>query len=104
MSGTEKSSVEVVYGRLADAGLLPFVREFARRRGIPMTQLLSRQRPQSTSKARVELFALVHDTLGLSFPETGRLFDRDHTTIMSAVNSRRAELDRLYAPLAKATP
>lgn len=103
MSGTEKSSVEVVYGRLHEANLLGFTRSLAQQRGVPLMALIGRRRSPQVSGVRFELWTVLRDTLALSFPEIGMLFDRDHSTVLVGIEAHRRKLDRRYAPLAKAS-
>ncbi len=53
--------------------------------GMPREQLTSRDRHKSVAFARQMAMYLIRQTLQLSYPEIGRLFGRDHTTVMHAV-------------------
>jgi hypothetical protein len=57
----------------------------ARRRQVPMDQLLHRSRCKpDIAEARMPAMYLVHVMLGRTYSEVGRLFDRDRTTVAHA--------------------
>jgi len=67
-----------------------FAMSVAKKHGVSVAELLGRGRTASIARARRELYAVTKDTLGLSYPETGALFGRDHTTIMHACSEYAA--------------
>lgn len=60
----------------------------AARYGITIDELLGPGREQHVAAARKEA---MQDSrrLGLSYPVIGKLFNRDHTTVMAAVRGKR---------------
>lgn len=52
--------------------------------GIDLPSLLAKDRHKSVSFARQLAVYLCRTILGLSYPELGRAFGRDHTTMISA--------------------
>lgn len=75
--------------RLRGLGALSVARAICDARGIRDVELLfGRDRHKSVSGARHELMAWLRARVPeLSYPDIGRLFDRDHTTVIHAVNS-----------------
>jgi chromosomal replication initiator protein len=58
----------------------------ARKYGLPITALLAPIRLKRVVDARHEAMAAVYvECPGLSLPDIGRLFNRDHTTCLSAI-------------------
>lgn len=54
--------------------------------GVSPLQVMQKERgTRSVALARQITMALIREELGLSYPELGHLFDRDHTTTMYAV-------------------
>jgi chromosomal replication initiator protein len=69
-------------------------REICRARGIRhVTDLCGSSRHKTVAMARHELMAWFRARTGLSYPEIGMVFGRDHTTIISAVQ----KVDRMMA-------
>lgn len=56
---------------------------------IPVTKVLSKCNLRTVTRLRHEVWTVVGDTLGYSYPETAALFDVDHTSVMSAAKKRR---------------
>ena len=67
----------------------------AREHVITVAGLLGRSHSATLARARRELWSLVRGSLGYSLPELGRLFDRDHSTILVAIRKREGELRRV---------
>lgn len=65
--------------------------------GATLDEVLSASRHPRIVRARHRLWMILRDTLDLSYPELGALFDRDHTTIMSGVKKCRARLEKEHA-------
>lgn len=70
--------------RLAARGLLADVEQIARERHVTIDEIASRGRAAHVARARHEAMRKVRSR-GFSYPAIGELFDRDHTTVMSAV-------------------
>jgi hypothetical protein len=60
--------------------------------GYTIEELRGRGRDRWLSWSRFECWARIYDTGGISLPQIGRYFDRDHSTILSGI--RRAKLFR----------
>ncbi len=63
------------------------VRLVALRRGVAVDDILSRRKPVVVSLARQYAMALVYSHCRLSLTVVGRLFKRDHTSVLYAVRS-----------------
>jgi len=72
--------------------VLQVVSEVAKSRGVALDSLLGRKRTKSIAMARKHAMWSVRKRLGLSYPELGIEFERDHTTCISAVRSFELEL------------
>jgi chromosomal replication initiation ATPase DnaA len=82
-----------VVGRLARIGAKALAERTAKEFGVPLAEVLEGEsRARSVKRARHRLWCLVRHTLDLSYPEMERLFEADHTTILSAVRKREREL------------
>lgn len=57
--------------------------------GLPRGTLSSRSRQQSIVTCRQACMTVIRDRTGLSLPVIGRLFGRDHTTILYGVHKTR---------------
>lgn len=53
---------------------------------IPVEQITSNKRSKDTVQPRQVSMYLVRDMLGYSLPEIGKVFSRDHTTVLHAIN------------------
>jgi Bacterial dnaA protein helix-turn-helix len=62
--------------------------------GVETARVLSRDRFPSVVAVRRRLIALIRWSTGLSYPEIGGIFGLDHTSVLSAVRKREAELSR----------
>ncbi len=73
--------------RLEKRGLLALVDEVCARRFVERSAVIGKTRGGSVDAARREVYRRLRE-LGLSYPEIGALFDRDHTTVMSCCKTR----------------
>ena len=81
--------------RLDAVGALRFCERVARSHATSIEQVAGGLRYKNIVAARHEMIAVVHDTLGLSLPQTGILFGMDHTSVLHALDKRRrAFLDK----------
>lgn len=63
----------------------------ARHFGVPVSELLGRGRSKRLTHARhVAMWLVRHEDAGWSYPEIGRLFERDHSSVWDAVRSVEA--------------
>ena len=65
--------------------VLAVVQEVAKQYGLDVDEVLGRARSKTVARARCMAMWLTRVRLDMSYPEIGREFDRDHTTVMSAV-------------------
>lgn len=84
-------------GPIKDSGLLQLAQRIAREGRVTVTDMLGRSKLRSVVRARHRFCAVVRSSLGLSYPEIGRLIGRDHTTVMNAVKQYEDELAREYS-------
>lgn len=96
-----KSQVKTLVDRLdgrneTERKVLEIVSETERVTGVSRAEILGKKRHRNIVKARWLAMQRARD-IGLSYPEIGRVFDRDHTSVMHGVKSvlaRQAELTR----------
>lgn len=88
-AGSRESRVMTGLDRLS---ALTFARTFCLSEGASLIEVIGRSREPRIVRARHHLWAVLFDTLGLGYAEHGRLFEVDHTTVMHAIEKRRAEL------------
>jgi hypothetical protein len=81
-----------VMARLAELGVREWATEFCERRGYRLREILSWVRHSEYISVRHELWAVIHDTLGMTYSGTARLFGTDHATIRGVVLARHARL------------
>jgi len=88
-----RDSSEAIIRELSQRGLLELVDRVCASRGVTRLELCGACRSRSVAAARQELWWLLrHDPQRhFSYPELGRLFRRDHTTVLHgvAVHERR---------------
>lgn len=76
--------VEKFISRLKEMGIFDEVVQLIRPRGVSIEDLISRDRHKNVSAARHEIMYWIRTKLKWSYPEIGRLFGRDHTTVLDA--------------------
>ena len=64
-------------------------RRIAKRYLLPVGHVVGRVRHRRAVQARHELWTVTLDTLDLSYPDAGRMFGVDHTTIIHGVRRHR---------------
>jgi chromosomal replication initiation ATPase DnaA len=81
------ATLSVLLEALRRRDLLDAIDEVCRRRHVTRDDLCGRRRTRAATSARQEIWWLLrhHPELHFSFADIGRLFDRDHTTIMAGV-------------------
>ena len=74
---------------LSSRHLLPLAKEVCASRGVLLHELLGATRSRSVVRARHELWWRVrhHPDRCYSLPEIGRLFGKDHTTILAGIEA-----------------
>jgi chromosomal replication initiation ATPase DnaA len=90
MSGSSQSIVAYRLESAADviAGVMAVT-------GITLTELRGRSRMLSIARRRSIAMALIRARLSMSYEEIAKHFDRDHTTVMTAV--KRCDLQSMEA-------
>lgn len=76
------------------------------RHGIPVRSLMSRNRAYPIMAARADAMALVFQHTQSSYPMVGKMFNRDHTTVLSAVrklgrNVKLVELRQVFRSMSR---
>lgn len=86
---------------MADVGCAVIVGVVAKRFGFEADDLVGRSRTGGLVRARHLAMAVARSTLGRSYPELGRAFGRDHTSVVTAVQgvARRVGEDEREARL-----
>ena len=97
-STRDDSTPALILEALRDRGLLDLLDAVCRRRNVAREEVCGRGRTRSVSRARHELWWELRRHPGMSFGEIGRLFARNHTTVMMGV--RTFERARADAPVA----
>jgi chromosomal replication initiation ATPase DnaA len=82
-----RPSADDVARALDDRGLLEGVRIAAIVNCVTVAEICGRERTGAVARARAAVWRSLR-AAGLSFPEIGRLFGRDHTTIVGVLNPR----------------
>ena len=62
--------------------------------GVSLGDLMGRNRMQLVAQARNLCFWLLRTHMPMSYPEIGKMFDRDHTTVMAGVRSASRHVER----------
>ena len=80
---------DVIPARIVDAlrdrDLLDLLDAVCRRRNVTREEVCGRRRTRNIARARQELWWELRRDPGMSFGEIARLFDRNHTTVMTGV-------------------
>ena len=94
------TSPETVMDGLRRRGLFELVEYICQRRGVTPDDLCGRIRSQSVARARHELWWAIRALPDhhYSYPELGRLFRRDPTTILHGVAAHQRILDTAGQP------
>lgn len=77
---------------IKNARIREVIEEVAQRHDIPVGLIYAQDRRKAISTVRHEAYYLVHRDFGLSYPEVGRIFDRDHTTILHGVRKHEKRM------------
>lgn len=92
----EDRQVDRIWKNIQDRDLVGLLCDVARKYHFAPRSLLGRSRHATVTCARHEFWSLVHGTLAPSLPELGRMVERDHTTVMSALRKRERALAAEY--------
>lgn len=74
-------------------GLLDLVDDIARSHHVETFDILGRGRSKQIAFARRHAWAVVRWTFDFSYPEIGRLFGVDHTSVLAGVRKYETECD-----------
>lgn len=80
----KKPDVAKFLRRLEEMGIRQEVALLIRPRGVSLEDLISRNRHKNVSAARHEIMYWIRNKMKWSYPEIGKLFERDHTTVIAA--------------------
>jgi chromosomal replication initiation ATPase DnaA len=83
----------VICDHLARIGCLTLATRLAHEYRVSLPNLLGQSRMPNAVRARHRLWAIMRDTLALSYPEVASCFGADHTTVMVGIKKRHRELD-----------
>lgn len=78
-------------GEAAQRRVMWVIAEVCPRFGVDAEDVFSPLRSQSVAAARQYAMATCYLAFGWSMPEVGRLFDRDHTTVLSALRKLKGQ-------------
>jgi chromosomal replication initiation ATPase DnaA len=70
------------------------IREICERRGVSVSDVMGKSRYKNVCSARKEVYVMLRGER-LSYPVIGRMFSRDHTTVVDGV--RRYEHEQGFA-------
>lgn len=68
--------------------------EVSRKHKVPVGDITSARRDRATSAARQELFWRCRHETSSTIPAIGRLFNRDHTTVLYGIEQHQKRVDR----------
>lgn len=90
------TSVAAVCANLDRMGAFGLARRIAGKYGVSLADMLGDSHRPTSVAARHELWMVIQHTLGLSFPEVGAIFNRDHTTVIAGVRKCEVRLQSAY--------
>ena len=64
--------------------------DFARANGISPKDFFGKTRLKSVAHPRQDCMRMLREKTGLSMPQIGRIFGRDHTTVLYAIRASKA--------------
>lgn len=67
--------------------------------GVTAGELISASRRREVTEARQAAMLVLHDHMGYSYSDVGRMLDRDHTTVMAGVARARQWDHSVMAPI-----
>lgn len=77
---------------LTERGLLYMLEDVCHRHHVTREEVTSRNRTRSVSFARQDLWWRMRETFGFSYVEIGRLFARNHTTVLHGIRAWEAQM------------
>lgn len=77
---------------LGERGLLSMLDDVCRRHHVTREEVAGRTRTRSVSFARQDLWSRLRKQLGFSYAEIGRLFARNHTTVLHGVRAWETQM------------
>lgn len=78
--------------RYSRAAIRRAVEEVAAKHAVPMRELTGPAKHRSLAYIRQEAMWSARQTTGASFPEIGRVLNRDHTTVIHGVRAHAARI------------
>jgi chromosomal replication initiation ATPase DnaA len=73
--------------RWTDMRPMEIIADVATRRGVTRREIMSGDRTARVSRVRHEAYAAVRAATRMSYPAIGRIFHRDHTTIIHGIRA-----------------
>jgi len=64
------------------------VRKIAKKYGVTAQEIYGRSREKTIQAARVAVYQKMRD-IGMSYPEIGRVMERNHTTILMGLREKK---------------
>lgn len=93
----QKRRMEKIRAQIESGGVKAIMAEVALKHGFTVEDILGRSRVKGLVEARHEaMHEVAKARPAMSLPQLGRIFNRDHSTVLSALNKFRgpARLDR----------
>ena len=90
MTTGNESTIAVLHA-LKERGLLFLLDEICRQHHVSREEITGRNRTRSVSLARHDLWQRLRE-LGFSYVEIGRLFERNHTTVLHGVRAWETQM------------
>lgn len=76
-----------------DPRLRELINRILKTMGVRYSSIMSRQRNRETASCRFVIWFMLHEYFALSLSAIGRMFGRDHTTIMHALDAYKKRKD-----------
>jgi chromosomal replication initiation ATPase DnaA len=93
MAIAKSFDVQVEVARLRTANVWQLIESICAAYKVSPFAVTSRNRRKRVSEARQEIWRILKAD-GMSYPELGELFNRDHTTIVHGVQQAKERLER----------
>lgn len=75
--------VQAIIDRLSLRGFMPLVLDVVESAHASLVDVVGFARQKSVAKARRHIWLRMREQHGLSYPEIGQLFERDHSTVIT---------------------
>ena len=89
----KKSFNDIIEGtEPVDVTIEKILDKVSKKFGVTIEEIKGKKRTKEISRARHVTFYLIRSITDQSFPAIGRLFNKDHTTVLSAINTIESEM------------